>query len=59
MVMHRKKSKDWPHLVFVFQDLGWYDNSKNSVGALTTRLATDTAQVQGVSFYSFSLIYIQ
>ncbi|KAF4076001.1 hypothetical protein AMELA_G00225410 [Ameiurus melas] len=31
------------------QDLGWYDNPKNSVGALTTRLATDTAQVQGAT----------
>uniref|UniRef100_A0A8C2Z710 ATP binding cassette subfamily B member 1 n=1 Tax=Cyclopterus lumpus TaxID=8103 RepID=A0A8C2Z710_CYCLU len=31
------------------QDLSWYDNHKNSVGALTTRLATDAAQVQGVS----------
>uniref|UniRef100_A0AAQ4Q6T6 ABC-type xenobiotic transporter n=1 Tax=Gasterosteus aculeatus aculeatus TaxID=481459 RepID=A0AAQ4Q6T6_GASAC len=32
-----------------FKDLGWYDHPKNSVGALTTRLATDAAQVQGVS----------
>ncbi|XP_072548370.1 ATP-dependent translocase ABCB1 [Salminus brasiliensis] len=31
------------------QDLGWYDDHKNSVGALTTRLATDTAQVQGAT----------
>ncbi|XP_038135088.1 ATP-dependent translocase ABCB1-like [Cyprinodon tularosa] len=31
------------------QDLGWFDNPKNSVGALTTRLATDAAQVQGAS----------
>ncbi|XP_030639390.1 ATP-dependent translocase ABCB1 [Chanos chanos] len=31
------------------QDLGWYDNPKNSVGALTTRLAADTAQVQGAT----------
>uniref|UniRef100_A0A8C4I9G7 ATP-binding cassette, sub-family B (MDR/TAP), member 4 n=1 Tax=Dicentrarchus labrax TaxID=13489 RepID=A0A8C4I9G7_DICLA len=31
------------------QDLGWFDNSKNSVGALTTRLATDAAQVQGAA----------
>ncbi|XP_070822421.1 ATP-dependent translocase ABCB1 [Chaetodon trifascialis] len=31
------------------QDLGWYDNPKNSVGALTTRLATDAAQVQGAT----------
>uniref|UniRef100_A0A8B9KG27 ATP-binding cassette sub-family B member 5 n=1 Tax=Astyanax mexicanus TaxID=7994 RepID=A0A8B9KG27_ASTMX len=31
------------------QDPGWYDDPKNSVGALTTRLATDTAQVQGAT----------
>lgn len=31
------------------QDPGWYDDPKNSVGALTTRLATDAAQVQGVT----------
>uniref|UniRef100_A0A673AQ81 ATP-binding cassette, sub-family B (MDR/TAP), member 4 n=1 Tax=Sphaeramia orbicularis TaxID=375764 RepID=A0A673AQ81_9TELE len=31
------------------QDLGWFDDKKNSVGALTTRLATDAAQVQGAT----------
>ncbi|XP_027868031.1 ATP-dependent translocase ABCB1 [Xiphophorus couchianus] len=31
------------------QDLGWFDSPKNSTGALTTRLATDAAQVQGAS----------
>uniref|UniRef100_A0A3Q3W6X8 Uncharacterized protein n=1 Tax=Mola mola TaxID=94237 RepID=A0A3Q3W6X8_MOLML len=31
------------------QDLGWYDNPKNTVGALTTRLAADAAQVQGAT----------
>uniref|UniRef100_A0A8C7DKM6 ATP-binding cassette, sub-family B (MDR/TAP), member 4 n=1 Tax=Oncorhynchus kisutch TaxID=8019 RepID=A0A8C7DKM6_ONCKI len=31
------------------QELGWYDSHKNSVGALTTRLATDAAQVQGAT----------
>uniref|UniRef100_A0AAX7U7S3 ATP-binding cassette sub-family B member 5 n=1 Tax=Astatotilapia calliptera TaxID=8154 RepID=A0AAX7U7S3_ASTCA len=31
------------------QDLGWFDQPKNSVGALTTRLATDAAQVQGAA----------
>ncbi|XP_069392955.1 ATP-dependent translocase ABCB1 isoform X2 [Paralichthys olivaceus] len=31
------------------QDLGWFDKPKNSVGALTTRLATDAAQVQGAT----------
>uniref|UniRef100_A0A8C9XAL9 ATP-binding cassette, sub-family B (MDR/TAP), member 4 n=1 Tax=Sander lucioperca TaxID=283035 RepID=A0A8C9XAL9_SANLU len=30
-------------------DLSWFDNTKNSVGALTTRLATDAAQVQGAT----------
>ncbi|KAG7242239.1 hypothetical protein INR49_024285 [Caranx melampygus] len=31
------------------QDLSWYDDPKNSVGALTTRLAADAAQVQGLT----------
>ncbi|XP_062322019.1 ATP-binding cassette, sub-family B (MDR/TAP), member 4 isoform X2 [Osmerus eperlanus] len=31
------------------QDMGWFDHHKNSVGALTTRLATDAAQVQGAT----------
>uniref|UniRef100_A0A7N8X5Y4 ATP-binding cassette, sub-family B (MDR/TAP), member 4 n=1 Tax=Mastacembelus armatus TaxID=205130 RepID=A0A7N8X5Y4_9TELE len=38
------------------QDLGWFDNPKNSVGALTTRLATDAAQVQGVSLKGTGMI---
>uniref|UniRef100_A0A8C1IGI2 ABC-type xenobiotic transporter n=1 Tax=Cyprinus carpio TaxID=7962 RepID=A0A8C1IGI2_CYPCA len=32
-----------------FNDLSWYDDTKNNVGALTTRLAADTAQVQGAT----------
>lgn len=31
------------------QEIGWFDDDKNSTGALTTRLAGDAAQVQGVS----------
>ncbi|XP_061088168.1 ATP-binding cassette, sub-family B (MDR/TAP), member 4 [Conger conger] len=31
------------------QEMGWFDDPKNSVGALTTRLATDAAQVQGAT----------
>ncbi|XP_012936337.1 ATP-dependent translocase ABCB1 isoform X2 [Aplysia californica] len=31
------------------QDIAWYDDHKNSVGALTTRLATDASLVQGVT----------
>nr|XP_057941803.1 ATP-dependent translocase ABCB1-like [Doryrhamphus excisus] len=31
------------------QDIGWFDDPRHSVGILTTRLASDTAQVQGVT----------
>ncbi|XP_054636825.1 ATP-dependent translocase ABCB1-like [Dunckerocampus dactyliophorus] len=31
------------------QELGWFDDPRNSVGVLTTRLTSDTAQVQGVT----------
>ena len=30
------------------QEIGWFDDQKNSTGALTTRLANDASQVQGV-----------
>ena len=31
------------------QEIGWYDEERNSTGALTTRLANDAGQVQGVN----------
>nr|XP_045016868.1 phosphatidylcholine translocator ABCB4 isoform X3 [Jaculus jaculus] len=31
------------------QDMSWFDDHKNSTGALSTRLATDAAQVQGIA----------
>ncbi|XP_055511581.1 ATP-binding cassette, sub-family B (MDR/TAP), member 4 [Leucoraja erinacea] len=31
------------------QDISWYDDSKNSTGALTTRLANDASQVKGAT----------
>ena len=31
------------------QEMGWFDEERNSTGALTTRLANDAGQVQGVS----------
>lgn len=34
------------------QEIGWFDDHRNSPGALTTRLATDASQVQGVSHRS-------
>lgn len=33
------------------QEIGWFDDHRNSPGALTTRLATDASQVQGVSVH--------
>ena len=30
------------------QDVSWFDDPKNTTGALTTRLANDAAQVKGV-----------
>lgn len=39
--------------------MAWFDNSKNSTGALTTRLANDASQVKGVSkilFWNFSYL---
>ncbi|XP_022083016.1 multidrug resistance protein 1A-like isoform X3 [Acanthaster planci] len=31
------------------QEIGWFDDKKNSTGALTTRLATEASQVQGAT----------
>ena len=31
------------------QDVGWFDDRRNQVGALTARLATDASLVRGVS----------
>ena len=30
------------------QEMGWYDDERNSTGVLTTRLANDAGEVQGV-----------
>ncbi|KAH1177857.1 hypothetical protein KIL84_011559 [Mauremys mutica] len=30
------------------QEIGWYDDPKNAIGVLLTRLATDTSQVKGI-----------
>uniref|UniRef100_A0A8C0HS18 MDR1 protein n=1 Tax=Buteo japonicus TaxID=224669 RepID=A0A8C0HS18_9AVES len=38
------------------QDMGWFDNSKNSTGALTTRLANDASQVKGATGVRLALI---
>ncbi|XP_058534310.1 ATP-dependent translocase ABCB1 isoform X4 [Ochotona princeps] len=38
------------------QDMSWFDDPKNSTGALSTRLATDAAQVQGATGTRLALI---
>ena len=36
------------------QEIGWFDNSRNSTGALATRLAVDASEVKGVSTYTIN-----
>ncbi|XP_042540423.1 ATP-dependent translocase ABCB1 [Dipodomys spectabilis] len=38
------------------QDVSWFDNPKNTTGALTTRLANDAAQVKGATGSRLALI---
>ncbi|CAH2282375.1 multidrug resistance 1 [Pelobates cultripes] len=38
------------------QEMGWFDDKKNSTGALTTRLATDASQVQGATGARLALL---
>ncbi|XP_053322474.1 ATP-dependent translocase ABCB1 [Spea bombifrons] len=38
------------------QEIAWFDDSKNSTGALTTRLATDASQVQGATGSRLALL---
>ncbi|XP_037597270.1 phosphatidylcholine translocator ABCB4 isoform X4 [Cebus imitator] len=38
------------------QDMSWFDDHRNSTGALSTRLATDAAQVQGATGTRLALI---
>ncbi|XP_074071875.1 bile salt export pump-like isoform X3 [Macrotis lagotis] len=38
------------------QDISWFDDLKNSPGALTTRLATDASQVQGATGTQIGMI---
>ncbi|KAL2081432.1 hypothetical protein ACEWY4_023285 [Coilia grayii] len=38
------------------QDIGWFDDQRNSPGALTTRLASDAAMVQGATGSQIGMI---
>ena len=41
--------REWTFKAMLRQEMGWFDNKFNSTGALTTRLASDAAQVQGAT----------
>lgn len=41
------------------QECGWFDNPKNSVGALTSRLSGDAANLQTVRITFFQLDFQQ
>ncbi|XP_051465832.1 ATP-binding cassette sub-family B member 5 isoform X2 [Apus apus] len=36
-------------IAYIIQEIGWYDDQKNAVGVLLTRLATDASQVKGAT----------
>ncbi|XP_071977907.1 bile salt export pump-like isoform X2 [Engystomops pustulosus] len=38
------------------QEVGWFDDPRNSPGALTTRLATDASQIQGATGLQIGMI---
>ncbi len=42
---------------FVLKEIAFFDDAKNSTGALTTRLATDASAVQGVSYSTSNIKY--
>lgn len=60
MQQNRKSEKDLfdDHMLipFFLQDISWFDGKENSTGALTTILAIDTAQLQGVHILLLFLI---
>ena len=39
------------------QDMSWFDRRSNSTGALTTRLANDASEIQGVSDLTSIIIF--
>ena len=41
--------REWSFKAILRQEIGWFDNERNSSGILATRLAQDASRVQGVS----------
>lgn len=54
--------RSWSFKAMMQQEIGWYDDERNTTDALTIRLASDAARVQGVSkpltYYFISFAYI-
>ncbi|KAM6177947.1 bile salt export pump [Rhynchocyon petersi] len=44
-----KRLRKFGFMAMLGQNIGWFDDLRNSPGALTTRLATDASQVQGAA----------
>uniref|UniRef100_F7E6I9 Phosphatidylcholine translocator ABCB4 n=1 Tax=Ornithorhynchus anatinus TaxID=9258 RepID=F7E6I9_ORNAN len=44
-----RRLRFWAFRAMLRQDISWFDDPKNSTGALTTRLATDASQVKGAT----------
>ncbi|KAE8596138.1 hypothetical protein XENTR_v10015982 [Xenopus tropicalis] len=51
-----KRLRLWSFKSMLRQEIGWFDDTKNSTGALTTRLATDASQVQGATGSRLALL---
>lgn len=42
--------------LYVQQEVGWFDDSRHSTGALTTRLAQDASEVKGATGFRFAIV---
>nr|XP_055164487.1 bile salt export pump isoform X2 [Nyctereutes procyonoides] len=51
-----KRLRKYGFRAMLGQDIGWFDDLRNSPGALTTRLATDASQVQGAAGSQIGMI---
>ncbi|XP_058156668.1 bile salt export pump isoform X2 [Dasypus novemcinctus] len=51
-----KRLRKYGFKAMLGQDIGWFDDLRNSSGALTTRLATDASQVQGAAGSQIGMI---
>lgn len=53
-----KKKRSMTFAAMMRQEMGWFDDEKNSFGALSARLSSDASSVQGVSHFYFIFMQI-